>query len=958
MNNIMHSIKKLLKNSCILFFLVVSLSLELIAQTYGTLPAGGTGYVSGLIFSKTVPGLKYIRTDVGGAYRRDDDNSSWIPLNDWASSNETGYLGVESLALDPNDPDKLYMSVGISYFNNGKSAILRSSDRGRTFSKTDITSLFKVDGNGMGRNTGEKLVVDPNLGSILFCGSRANGLFKSTDSGASWARVSSLDVTTTATGNGISFVLFDPSSADSGFVSQTIITGVSRIGENMYRSDDGGANFFPVTGAPASLMPNRCALSGDGNLYITYTNKAGPWDPGDGQVWKYNLSSGNWTNVTPASYGVPFGGICVDPGNPQRVVLSSINVYRLQGGGQWGDIIFLSNDGGANWLNKITSGYKFDPNGVEWAKNGCAIHWAGSIEFDPFNTKRVSVISGNGVFTTDNIDSTTNLWKFDVYGLEESVPLDMISIPGGPVVTVIGDYDGFKYKDITKYGKQNLPAMGTTNGIAYAGMNPKYVVRAGKNLYFSSDTAKTWKLATLKNVQGHVSLSADGVVLLHSPENLSATYRSTDKGMSWTNVSGLAFSGARTVADQVNSKVFYSYNTSTGIVMVSVDGGISFYPSGTVGTGGSRHIRTVPGFEGDLWIALYNGGLTRSSDYGAKFTKIVSVNSCSAVGFGKAAPGSEFPTVFIWGKVVGIEGLYYSTNQGNSWNRINDDAHEWGGPGNGQFVIGDMNTLGLVYMSTAGRGIVYAKADIMLSSALNIMPSESIQMYTSILNTDTLSWTWTSGSPLIAEVDSNGVVTGIKQGSAVITATNNNGISLKTIINVLVPVKQITISPQKDSIEIAEEVQLTAEVSPADASKSVLSWSSVNPSVATISISGLLKGIKKGSTIITVISGDNKKVSFPLVVKEPDPTGSLLLLSEEIRIFPNPVTDGNFTIILGGLSGLTSVRLLDVLGSTVLDQVFHNEKEIQFDTELKPGIYVVRIENEKKSVIRKFVVEN
>lgn len=40
--------------------------------------------------------------------------------------------------------------------------------------------------------------------------------------------------------------------------------------------------------------------------------------------------------------------------------------------------------------------------------------------------------------------------------------------------------------------------------------------------------------------------------------------------------------------------------------------------------------------------------------------------------------------------------------------RVNDDAHEFGGPANGQFVMGDVNIYGRVYMSTAGRGIMYA----------------------------------------------------------------------------------------------------------------------------------------------------------------------------------------------------------------------------------------------------------
>jgi xyloglucan-specific exo-beta-1,4-glucanase len=41
--------------------------------------------------------------------------------------------------------------------------------------------------------------------------------------------------------------------------------------------------------------------------------------------------------------------------------------------------------------------------------------------------------------------------------------------------------------------------------------------------------------------------------------------------------------------------------------------------------------------------------------------------------------------------------------------RINDSQHQYGGPGDAQFIMGDMNTFGNVFMSTAGRGIVFGK---------------------------------------------------------------------------------------------------------------------------------------------------------------------------------------------------------------------------------------------------------
>jgi xyloglucan-specific exo-beta-1,4-glucanase len=63
--------------------------------------------------------------------------------------------------------------------------------------------------------------------------------------------------------------------------------------------------------------------------------------------------------------------------------------------------------------------------------------------------------------------------------------------------------------------------------------------------------------------------------------------------------------------------------------------------------------------------------------------------------------------VYIWGAAGGgPRGIYRSDDGGGSWQRINDDAHQFGGPGNGEFVIGDANVYGRVFMSTAGRGLV------------------------------------------------------------------------------------------------------------------------------------------------------------------------------------------------------------------------------------------------------------
>ena len=708
--------------------LVVALVIALLGSRGGAEPyvwdsvrIGGGGFVSAIVPSRTVPGLVYARTDVGGAYRWDAAKELWLPLQDWVSADELGFLGVESLAIDETSPNKLYLLVGTSYFNNGRTAILRSDDYGASFQIVDVSNQFKAHGNGMGRQNGEKLQVDPLDGDILYCGTRYNGIFKSVNAGLTWTRLAGLNVTTTGNENGVSFVLLD-SSAAAGGATQRIFAGVSRRGENLFRSDDGGQSFVAVTGGPSQLLPQRAVLASDGNLYVTYADGAGPhghWNAAlnepmnAGAVWKYNVASGAWSNVSPAGVTRPFGGISVDPANAQRLVVSTINTWMQQYGSAFGDRFYLTTNGGASWTDVVANGHSMDPDGVTWIP-GQSIHWCGSMEFDPFDTKTVWVTSGNGVYRTDDIDATDTVWTFAVRGLEETVPLGLISIPDGPLVSVIGDYDGFVHTDPKVYPPVHRPGAGTTTGIAYAGQKPEFLVRVGSAMYYSTDTGGSWtRTATVNNspgnsyAQGAVGVNADGTVILHCPSGSSVTYRSTNNGGSWTTVTGLTNSNARPIGDPVNANRFYAYAGTN--LRVSNDAGVSFAAAGALPSGGNARLTVAPGREGHLWVALYGSGLRRSTDGGQSFTSFPAVTFCEAVGLGKAAEGAGYFAVYIWGTIDGVRGLYRSVDEGATWLRVNDDDNEFGGPANGQFVVGDMNVFGRVYMSTAGRGIAYGE---------------------------------------------------------------------------------------------------------------------------------------------------------------------------------------------------------------------------------------------------------
>lgn len=75
---------------------------------------GGGGFVPGIIFNPSEKGLAYIRTDIGGAYRLNSDDT-WTPLLDFVDNDRWAYWGVDALATDPVDTDKVYL-VSISGF--------------------------------------------------------------------------------------------------------------------------------------------------------------------------------------------------------------------------------------------------------------------------------------------------------------------------------------------------------------------------------------------------------------------------------------------------------------------------------------------------------------------------------------------------------------------------------------------------------------------------------------------------------------------------------------------------------------------------------------------------------------------------------------------------------------------------------------------------------------------------
>jgi photosystem II stability/assembly factor-like uncharacterized protein len=701
---------------------------------------GGGGFVTGIVFHPAERGLAYVRTDVGGAYRWDAPAGRWVQLIDFLGLEDANLTGIESLAIDPQDPERIFLAAG-TYTNAraGNGAMLLSADRGRTFQRVDLP--FKMGANEAGRGNGERLVVDPHDSRVLLFGSRAAGLWRSADRGLTWRNVKTFPAAATSGDSisgdqwkqpvGIVWLQFDPRGGKPGTPTALIYAAISTREGGVYRSSDAGHTWEPLPGQPKGLRPTRSALAPDGTLYLAYGNDPGPNTMTDGAVWKFSPAdvANPWTDLTPLRSdkqprtGFGYGAIALDPSNPQTLLTATFCRWDPR------DEIFRSTDGGRTWKPLLATS-QWDVANSPWAEHHRA-HWISDVKIDPFDRDHALFTTGYGLWASRDLASSSDngqsvQWWFKNDGLEETVPLGLISPPeGAPLLSALGDLDGFKHDDLEQAPLQfsGPPRFANSEDIAFAGERPSVIVRAGTirnrtdqvRAAYSKDGGATWKAFATEPPDSHgggrVTISADGDIVVWKPAR-TAAHVTRDFGETWALCQGLGV-GVALAFDRADPKTCYAFDGATGTLLVSTDGGAIFKPRASDlpktsatpgGFGGGTIIRTVPGQEGELWLASREHGLFHSTDTGATFAASPSVTNAYSLGFGHAAEGRSEPALYLFGKVGGTTGLFRSDDSGSTWTRINDDLHQFGWVNH---VTGDPRRYGRVYFATGGRGIFY-----------------------------------------------------------------------------------------------------------------------------------------------------------------------------------------------------------------------------------------------------------
>ena len=128
------------------------------------------------------------------------------------------------------------------------------------------------------------------------------------------------------------------------------------------------------------------------------------------------------------------------------------------------------------------------------------------------------------------------------------------------------------------------------------------------------------------------------------------------------------------------------------------------------------------------------------------------------------------------------------------------------------------------------------------------------------------SFAWSSDNIKVATVNSKGLVTAKKPGTAVITVKTRNGKTAKATITVKKAPNKVTLD-KSGTVALAKGKKLKLKATLPDGTASALTWSSSKPKVASVDQKGVVTAKKPGTAVITVRTYNGKAASVTITVK-------------------------------------------------------------------------------------------
>ena len=677
-------------------------------------PVNTGGRVAVIAAVEDDPSIIYVGAATGGVWKTVNNGTTWVPVFDQAPCIDVGAIAIAS-----TDSDIVWVGTGEA--NNRQSTsygcgVFKSTDAGKTWAAMGL-----ADSGHIGRiaiDPGDPNVVYVAAGGHLFKASEERGLYKTTDGGRTWAKSKFIDTDT-----GFTDVVVDPTDSrivmaasyqrrrtswgfsgsgpgsglwkttDAGRTWRRITAGLGetnmgRVGLSVFRKDpriiyalvEKGPASGPPRPAADGPDPNRSGLwrsddRGDtwriasnfiGRPFYSNVVQVDPADarvvylPGQGKAIGKSIDSGKTFAVLgqlPDRKAPYFGyriidshALWIDPGNTKHLILGHDGgvQFSWDGGDTWqfqdalplGQFYEIGTDmrrpyyvyGGTQ-----DNGSWGGPSRVRNANGITRSHWfqlnvgpadGFGVKVDPSDWTTVYAV----VFT-GNPFNVGNVWRYDLKSGKRTLIRPMGPAGSGdpdPVVTSVG------------VGS----TAGTSNIVPEPADNETYRFNWNPPLLISSHNPR---------------------VLYYGSNKL---FRSLDRGNTWTATADLTRG-----IDRETLSIMGLPNSGP---IARKNDGVAWY--GTI-----YSIAESPVVPGVLWVGTDDGNLQVSRDGGTSWTNVVDrVGGFDASYYIESIEASHFDAATAYVVFDGHRSgdfrphLFKTTDYGQSWTKISSNLPEFG----------------------------------------------------------------------------------------------------------------------------------------------------------------------------------------------------------------------------------------------------------------------------------------
>ncbi len=580
----------------------------------------------------------------------------------WTGSGPPG-ADITALVADPSAPGTLFAGTAFD-------GVFRSTDSGTTWAAVNT---------GLGNTTVFGLAVKPDTAGTVYAATN-DGVYKTTNAGTSWASAN-----TGLTATGITAIAVDPTSTGK------VYAGASENGRGgVFRSTNGGTSWTAINSADLNIAKTIRVLAVDPLSGAVYAGTAGKGifkTPNGGTTWAV-VNNGLSNKFVMALAPHP-----VEPNVIYAGTLGSGIYVSTNGGGQWANVsngignqriaaLMVDPEAEQSSLEKpdpaatLYAGtlgggmFRSEDSSNSWTQvnTGLIGNNVAAVVFDATDSSvAYAGMSGGGVFTTT--DGST--WSAASAGLPGARISSLAIDPATPTRVFASTHGAGVFASADGATTWTPAGTGFTSfsvgNLAVDPVDPNQVFATSGEVYGSSDGGTNWAIIS-SGVRASTALAIDpvGGQILYAGTGNEGVFRSPDGGVSWSAVNnGLTRTQVSALAlDPTNPAIVY---VGTGGVSKTIDSGANWNPTGLADVTVSA-LAVAPSAPSTVYAATRVDGLFRSIDSGTTWT---STNTGLPAGdiLALAIDPTDADRVYA-GTPFG--GVFFSDNGGANWSALNN----------------------------------------------------------------------------------------------------------------------------------------------------------------------------------------------------------------------------------------------------------------------------------------------